>query len=57
MNTKDMHFARADEIETLRLQAEMARSRAVAHGVSHAVKAISALPRKFALLFAGKHPA
>lgn len=57
MNTKDMHFPCAAEIEALRLQAEMARSRAVADGVSHAVKAIIALPRKFALLFAGKHPA
>ncbi|WP_209249093.1 hypothetical protein [Tropicibacter sp. R16_0] len=57
MNTNNMHFPCAAEIESIRLQAEMARSRAVADGVTSAVKAIFALPRKISLLFAGKHPA
>lgn len=57
MNTKDMNFPCAAEIEAIRLQAEMDRSRALARGVTGAAKAIFALPRKFALLFAGKHPA
>ncbi|SLN34328.1 hypothetical protein TRL7639_01554 [Falsiruegeria litorea R37] len=57
MNTKDMHFPCAAEIESIRLQADMARSRAMADGVAFAVKAIFALPRKISLLFAGKHPA
>ncbi len=57
MNTKDMHFPCAAEIDSIRLQAEMARSRAMADGVTSAAKAIIALPRKLSLLFAGKHPA
>lgn len=57
MNTKDMHFPCANEIESIRLQAEMARSRAMADGVTSVVRAIFALPRKIGLLFAAKRPA
>ncbi len=57
MKTQDIHFLCAAEVDSIRLQAEMARSRALADGVTSAAKAIIALPRKAGQLFARKHPA
>ena len=57
MTLKDLHIDPVVDLDTIRIRAEMDRSRAIASGLSFAFKAIAALPRKLSLLFAGKHPA